>query len=125
MDPRIQIIIKLLKDDLPGKLSPAELALTVNLSPSRLFYLFKKETGISLAQYRRNLRMEKAKELLETTFVSVKEILTLVGMTDRSHFERDFKRLHGMTPTKYRKQFAEASRQKVTTPSAIELAIKQ
>lgn len=108
MDPRIQIIIKLLQNDLPGKLTHAELALTVNLSRSRLYYLFKMETEISLEQYRRNLRMERAKELLETTFMTIKEIVLLVGMTDRSHFERDFKRLYGVTPTQYRKRFAKA-----------------
>jgi two-component system response regulator YesN len=48
------------------------------------------------------MRMKKAQNLLETTLLSVKEIMVRVGIKDRSHFERDFKRIYGLTPTQYR-----------------------
>jgi AraC-like DNA-binding protein len=40
--------------------------------------------------------------LLTTTFLSVKEIASRVGLADESHFVRDFKRIYGMTPSEYR-----------------------
>jgi predicted transposase len=46
--------------------------------------------------------MQQAAILLTTTFLSVKEIVRRVGLTDESHFVRDFKRLYGMTPSEYR-----------------------
>ena len=46
--------------------------------------------------------MQQAATLLTTTFLSVKEIVRRVGLTDESHFVRDFKRLYGMTPSEYR-----------------------
>lgn len=49
--------------------------------------------------------MRRAQELLETTFLSVKEIMAKVGVTDESHFVRDFKRFHGCTPAQYRARF--------------------
>ena len=44
----------------------------------------------------------KAQELLETTRSSVKEIMVRVGVNDQSHFVRDFKRVCGCTPVRYR-----------------------
>jgi len=41
--------------------------------------------------------------LLETTFLSIKETMMAVGMTDASRFVRDFKKVSGHTPTEYRK----------------------
>lgn len=54
------------------------------------------------AQYLRMLRNEQAKVLLETTFLRVKEISTMVGMRYDVSLVRGFKRHYGLTPAKYR-----------------------
>jgi AraC-like DNA-binding protein len=54
------------------------------------------------AKFLKSLRMQQAATLLTTTFLSVKEIVRQVGLTDESHFVRDFKRIYGMTPSEYR-----------------------
>ena len=46
--------------------------------------------------------MERARHLLETSFLSVKEIAHQVGLNDESHFVRDFKKAYGEPPTRYR-----------------------
>lgn len=104
MDQRVLTVIALMKHD-PGQPLPLRrLAQSVNLSPTRLWYLFKAETGSPPARYLRTLRMEGATTLLVDTFLSVKEIIARVGFSDGSHFVRDFKRIYGVTPTEYRKQ---------------------
>lgn len=51
------------------------------------------------------VRLETAKHLLETEFLSVKEIMNLVGFADATHFSRSFKASYGLTPAKYRSEF--------------------
>ncbi len=85
-------------------LSLEEMAQAVNLSDSRLRHIFKAETGLSFAQYRKSLRMRRAKELIDTTFLSMKQIRSRVGAGDRSHFARDFKKINGLTPADYRRR---------------------
>lgn len=46
--------------------------------------------------------MDRAKYLLETSFLSVKQIAHQVGLNDESHFVRDFKKAYGEPPTHYR-----------------------
>jgi AraC-like DNA-binding protein len=48
--------------------------------------------------------MDVAKVLLETTFLSVKEVAAKSGFNDLSHFVRDFKKMNGLTPTDHRMQ---------------------
>ena len=104
MDKRVAGVIELMRERSDRGASPAALAHAVNLSPSRLHELFKRETGTSPAKYLKALRLEHARELLETSFLSVKEIRARVGERDGSHFTRDFKRAFGVTPTQYRAQ---------------------
>lgn len=80
------------------------LASSVNLSYSRLEHLFKAETGMTPASYLKKLRIEKARELLETTFLTNQQILIKVGLYDESHFIKDFKKAYGLQPSQYRKQ---------------------
>jgi AraC-like DNA-binding protein len=102
MDFRVQRIIAVLEGNIHRMPQPNEIARMVNLSVPRLRSLFKAETGESLARYQKSLRMRKAVKLLEETFLNVKEITQRVGIYDESHFVRDFKRIYGLTPTKYR-----------------------
>ena len=102
MDRRVQAAIELMKADLRRELSPEDLARSTNLSRSRFQHLFKAETGVSPASYLRLLRLERARLLLETSFLTIKQIMLLVGVTDKSHFERRFKKAYGVTPTEYR-----------------------
>ena len=78
------------------------LASRINLSPSRFRALFTAQTGVGPAQYLQWLRLRRARLLLERTFLSVKEVMGLVGYNDPSHFARDFRRLHGAPPTAFR-----------------------
>lgn len=100
MDRRIEVVIAKIEND--PTVEFADLALLVNLSSSRLRHLFKKETGVTYKNYLRNLRLRAAEVLLRTTFLSVKEIVTRVGLTHTSHFNREFKRLYGTSPTAFR-----------------------
>jgi AraC-like DNA-binding protein len=96
------MVINYMKEDLCRELPFDEIARAVNLSPSRLRYLFKVETGMPPAHYLKHLRLQKAKELAETTFLNIKQIMDKLGIRDESHFVRDFKRVYGLTPSQYR-----------------------
>ena len=94
-----------MRDDVRGELSLAEFAQSVNLSVWRLCHIFKSDVGMPPIKYLRLLRMERAKGLLESSFLSVKEIAFQVGLNDESHFVRDFKTTYGSSPAIYRSQF--------------------
>ncbi len=104
-NPNVQRVRDLINDNLQETLRLKEMARAIYLSPSRLEHLFKTETGASLGSYIKAARMEKARELLETTLLSVKEVKGSVGLSDGSHFLRDFKRRYGVTPTQYRRRY--------------------
>jgi transcriptional regulator GlxA family with amidase domain len=105
MDARVQQVISLMHDDLSQDLTLCERAQDVNLTASHLCRLFKAETGVSPARYLKLLRIQKAKNLLETTFLNIKQIMNKVGVNDESHFVRDFKMIYGATPAQYRGTF--------------------
>ena len=102
MDPRVKKAISLIKGDLGNDLALTELAHSVNLSSSRLNRLFKITLGVSITRYIKSLRIKRAKRLLETTFLTVKEIGCQCGLRDESHFVQNFKLVYGRTPRRYR-----------------------
>jgi len=104
MDRRIELVISLLENDTSRAWDSHTLARLVNLSPSRFRHLFKQETGTSPRQYLRELRFRKAEVMLATTFLSLKEIAEAIGFVSVTHFMKDFKERHGMTPREYQKK---------------------
>lgn len=104
MDCRVKRVITLMQDSLASKLSEQSIARSVNLSASRLRQLFKHDTGLSPIQYMRCLRAKGAAFLLETSFLTIKEVAFQIGAGDVSHFVRDFKKRYGLTPSAYREQ---------------------
>lgn len=102
MDLRVQRVQQMMRDNLHRELSLSECAHSVNLSVWRLCHVFRSNVGMSPIQYLKALRMERARYLLEYSFLSVKEITHCVGLNDKSHFVRDFKKAYGEPPTRYR-----------------------
>jgi transcriptional regulator GlxA family with amidase domain len=91
-DPRIRFVIALMERHRAAPLSIAELARAVNLSPAHLTLLFRREVGQSPARVWRELRLDHARELLQTSFLTVKQVMAASGWNDPSHFCREFKR---------------------------------
>lgn len=118
MEPRIYQAIRLMMVDVTREIPLDELARRVNLSASRLRHLFKDEMGVSPAQYLKAQRLDKARGLLESTFLSLKEVMHKAGFTDRGHFMRDFKKAYGLPPLQYRKQHLVAKQQEHSQPLA-------
>ena len=91
-------VIAAMEADLASPLKLASLARTLNLSVSRLVHLFTIETGVPPGRYLRELRLARAATLLLQTHLTVKQVMAAVGYNDASHFSRDFKRHHGLSP---------------------------
>jgi two-component system response regulator YesN len=72
------------------------------LSASYVTRFIKNQTGSSLIRYVDSLRMKEAKELLQSTDLPTKQIVTRVGYVDESNFLRKFKRNEGITPMQFR-----------------------
>lgn len=103
MDRRILEILEKIENRISEKLIVTDLAAFINMSVSHFQHLFKKEVRICAVKYINNLRLEKARDLLETTHLCVKEIRIKVGANNESHFIHDFKRKFSVTPSNYRK----------------------
>jgi len=99
-DPRILRALELFQKSTPAHVS--DVAADVNLSSSRFRHLFKQELGLSPKHYLKLTRLKRAKELLENSFLRIKEVTTIVGVNDTSHFSRDYKALYKHTPSQTR-----------------------
>lgn len=75
----------------------------MGFSPPVVIEIFKKHTGLTVAQYLRQTKLNIACELLESTNMSIIEISSLMGYSSLSHFSRVFKEILGITPAAYRK----------------------
>ena len=103
---RIQTVIELMSANIQRRITLAEMAEITNLSPNHFCRLFKTETGLAPLQYLTRMRMEKARHLLTTSFLSIKEIMSIVGYDVRSrrNFTGQFKRYFNLAPSEYRKR---------------------
>ncbi|MBP3718815.1 MAG: response regulator [Eubacterium sp.] len=75
---------------------------SVDISPYYFSKLFKDVEGENFIDYLTNLRISKAKELLDTTDMSMKEICAEVGYSNPNYFSRIFKKTMGVSPTEYK-----------------------
>ncbi len=103
MDRRVQITISTIEEKLSRKFEIEQLARQANISVSHLRHVFKFETGVTPTQYVKRVRMQQAELLLQTTFLSVKEVMNRVGITNESYFSHEFKKTYGVPPSQYRR----------------------
>lgn len=74
----------------------------VNLNPSYLSRLFKKETGTTVSAYIQNKKIETAQNMLVYSDYTLSQISSILAFPSQSYFTEIFHKRTGMTPTKYR-----------------------
>lgn len=95
---KLRLVTDYINDYLQRELSLNELAEIAQLSQYHFCHAFKQATGLSSHQYLIQQRVERAKQLLMQSKMSIAEVAIACGFTHQSHLHRHFKRLTGVTP---------------------------
>ena len=104
----VRRIINYLNENYEQRISLEQIAHNMYLSPVYISKIFKEETGESPINYLIKIRLERAKELLQTTNSrSIKSIAKQVGYDDVYHFSKLFKKYYGISPLYYKKNIRE------------------
>ena len=106
-------ITRYLQEHLAQEISLSVLAEEFHLNPQYISQLFKSEIGVNFLAYLTNIRMERAKKMLISTSLSIAEISVRVGYGDYRVFTKVFKKLEGITPSQYRREFWEDNEKEV------------
>lgn len=96
-------ILEHINNNYSEQLSLEKLSLKFNVSISYICKRFKEKQGVTFSTYLKDVRLERAKKLLENSMLSVMDVSEAVGYSDYFYFNKVFKANTGYTPGKYRK----------------------
>ncbi|RCX17520.1 AraC-like DNA-binding protein [Anaerobacterium chartisolvens] len=85
-----------------GELSLERVAEVVQLSPSYLSFIFKEISGTNFVDFINEYRLEKAKDLLKSSSMTVAQVAEAVGYINANSFSKTFKRYIGVSPGQFR-----------------------
>ena len=102
-NPIIKKVCTYVDDNLSSDISLETAADFAGVSSFYLSKLFKEEKGETFINFISDKRLEKSRQLLEQTELSIKEITAEVGYNDQNYFSRIFKSKYGLSPKEYRK----------------------
>ncbi len=91
-----------IREGVESKITVQEIAAELGSSYSNFRKLFKEYTGLSPAFYQQDLKLQRAKELLSTTDMSIKEIAYRLNFDSPDYFSSKFKTKIGCKPSEYR-----------------------
>jgi two-component system response regulator YesN len=111
MSKEIAEAIKFIHIHYSQDISLQQIAEQVQLNPSYLSRLFKKELQMSFIEYLNHYRIDMAKNMLLNTRLKSYEIAQKAGYLDDSYFSRTFKKITGMRPHEFRRQWFVDSRE--------------
>lgn len=93
-----------IRESLEDDLTIQQIATELGMSYSNFRKLFKEYTGVSPALYQQDLRLQRAKELLTNTVMSVKQVAYQLRFESPDYFSSKFKIKTGMKPSDFREQ---------------------
>jgi len=90
--------IQYIENNFYRNISLEEVSQSVHMNTAYFSTMFKKQTGRKYIDYLTDLRMEKARNLLENTDLKIGNIAMMVGYSSTKHFTRVYKEKYGVTP---------------------------
>ena len=99
---RIGAAISYLENHYKEPVTVGQLTQIGGMSESSLLRAFKQATGSSPSEYLLNLRLQRARHLLEHTTLNITEIAFDTGFNDSNYFSRQFRKQTGSSPREYR-----------------------
>jgi len=102
--PALVAAIGLMNAHLGDPLTPEQIGMLSGQSARQLQRLFNQQLGVPMMQFYRNLRLEKANELLQQVALPITEIALATGFSNAAHFSRCFVQRFGVTPAQRRAQ---------------------
>lgn len=105
----IAVCLDYIYDHLHTRITVNALAELVNLNPSYLSKLFKKEMGCSMNQYIRDKKISTAKNMLVYSEYSPAQIAAILAFPSQSYFTEIFRKHTGMTPVRYRTRYFQST----------------
>lgn len=102
---KIRKMIEYIDQNFTRKLTSEEVSRIGGLSTSRCLHLFKEETGMSLSEYVKKLRVEYGKYLLLNADISLADCAIEAGFFDQSHFTKTFKQVEKIPPSQFRRKY--------------------
>lgn len=106
---KIRQITEYIVDNPEVQHSISTLCAQVSMSPAKLQEGFKSMHNTTVADFIRNVRVEKAEKLLTDTDLNISEIVYTIGLTSRSYFCKIFKQKYSCSPKRYRKKIRTTS----------------
>jgi AraC-like DNA-binding protein len=106
--PAITKARQFIQEHQADEISLGDVARAANASTFYFCKMFKKATGLNFTEYLARVRVEKAKNLLLNPNVRVSEVAFAAGFQSLSHFNRVFRRVAGLSPSRYREKLPKA-----------------
>ncbi|MUT68804.1 response regulator [Paenibacillus sp. NEAU-GSW1] len=101
--PQVQEALQYLNENMQKSPTMRDTAEHLHMNASYLSVLFKEQTGLTFSEYATRRKVQKAKELLSTTRLSINDIAEQVGYQTAKYFVKVFRQMEGTSPGQYRK----------------------
>ncbi|WP_028610165.1 AraC family transcriptional regulator [Paenibacillus harenae] len=102
-NPLLQRAVRLLQQQAEFGVPLKSVAAELGISQVQLTRLFKQEFNTTPSAYAASLRLDKVKQLLANSSLTLAQIADHCGFTDEHHLSKSFKKQHGINPSSYRK----------------------
>jgi len=97
---KLALVLQIMENNIEDPLTPEEIAEIVGLSSRQIERLFNKHLGTSPKKFYLKLRLEKARDLLRQTTLSVTDICLACGFRSSSHFSKSYRTAFGVSPSR-------------------------
>ncbi|HNZ71060.1 MAG TPA: AraC family transcriptional regulator [Prolixibacteraceae bacterium] len=106
---RIEAIHDYFMNNYRNEVNLEELSQLVNMAKGSLCRFFKENSGITLWEYLNHIKIEFACKMLMNNELSIAQVCFDSGFNNLNHFNRQFRKITGITPSSYRRKFSELS----------------